>query len=345
MASVGNYQSFPTDGTPPPVPEIQQYLRKISLVVYGTDLSSNGTNGLDLSSLRIKFNVKRSDTMTPNVADIRVYNVSSETALSMLINLSPTTGSSGLLQNHGKVILQAGYDSNFGVIFQGNIKQIILGRESATDTFVDIIAGDGEHAYNFAIVNTTIAAGATPQNQLNAVVNATKPLGVGLGYVGDTQGPNLPRGKVMFGNAKNYARAIANNTNQTWSIQDEQITFVPVSSYVPGTQVFLSSKTGLIGTPQQTNVGLDVKCLLNPFIKIGGLINIDEAIVADYKINLSAPGSPANNPAPLTQDGVYYVMVAEHSGDTRGIEWYTSMICINKDVTTNPLNSVEVGYG
>jgi hypothetical protein len=44
----------------------QQYLRAFSLVVFGSDL-----DGLDLSELRCKFVVKRSDTMTPNVADNR----------------------------------------------------------------------------------------------------------------------------------------------------------------------------------------------------------------------------------------------------------------------------------
>lgn len=315
----------------------QQYLRKISLIVSGADFQ-----GLDLSNLRIKFSVKRSDTMTPNIADIRVYNVSDETALSMLINLSPPTGIG--VPGRGQVILQAGYDSNYGVIFQGNIKQVILGRESATDTFVDIIAGDGHRAYNFAVVNSTLAAGSTQSDQIGAAATAMTPKGVTLGHVAGVPTNKLPRGKVMYGNARNYLRNVGQNTNQTWSIQNEKITFVPISSYLPGEAVILTSKTGLIGTPQQTNEGVNVKCLLNPFIRIGGRINIAEATIADFKINLSTPNSPANIPPPLTQDGTYYVLVAEHSGDTRGVDWYTSLICINMNITTNPINSVSVGY-
>jgi hypothetical protein len=88
----------------------QQYGRVCTLLV-----SNRKLDGLDLSQLRIKFSVKRSDTMTPNVADIRVYNLDEATAI--LIRKEFT-----------KVILQAGYADNFGVIFQGNIKQVILGR-------------------------------------------------------------------------------------------------------------------------------------------------------------------------------------------------------------------------
>lgn len=325
----------------PQVAAPEQYLRVCTLIAYGTNL-----NGLDLSNLRIKFSVKHSDSQSPNTADIRVYNVSDETALSMLINLSPPSGIS--TSTPGRVVLQAGYQSNFGVIFQGNIKQIILGRESATDTFVDIVAGDGHLAYNYAIVNTTVAAGSTPTAQINAATTATAKYGVSLGYVGNADTINsvkLPRGKVMYGNAKNYLRSVSQNVGQTWSIQNEKVTFVPKKSYLPGVAVVLTSKTGLIGTPQQTNEGVNVKCLINPMIKVGGRINIAEATVQDFKINLSVPNSPANIAPPLTQDGTYYVLVTEQTGDTRGVEWYTSILGITCPISSNPVNSVQTTYG
>jgi len=97
----------------------------------------------------------------------------------------------------GKVILQAGYESNYGVIFQGNIKQVLLGRESATDTYVDLVCGDGDRAYNYAVVNTTLAKGSTPLDQVNAAAQTTSPMGVTLGHIGDFPATKLPRGKVL----------------------------------------------------------------------------------------------------------------------------------------------------
>lgn len=316
-----------TDNTQRERPEAEQYLRACQLIVFGLS-----QDGLDLSEFRIKFAVKRSDTMTPNVADIRIYNLDLETALK-------------IKKEFTKVILQAGYSGNFGVIFQGNIKQVILGRESATDTFIDIVAGDGDRAYNFAIVNTTLAGGSNQLDQVNAATVAMSAKGVTGGHLGDFPSETLPRGKVMYGNARDYLRDVAQTAQKQWSIQDEKITFVGNKAYLPGERVVLTSKTGMIGTPNQTNEGVNVKCLLNPLIKIGQRIQIDNASIERYKINLSVPNSPANIPAPLTADGVYYVLVAEHTGDNRGIEWYTSLICLNVDVTTNPINSVQVGYG
>jgi hypothetical protein len=203
------------------LPEVssEQFLRTCSLVVFGTDL-----NGLDLSQLRIKFSVKRSDTMTPNTADIRVYNLEEKTALQ-------------IQKEFKRVILQAGYPGNFGVIFQGNIKQVIIGRESATDTFIDIVAGDGDRAYNFAIINQTIAAGASASDQVAAATNAMTPKGVTAGHLGEMPTEKLPRGKVMYGNARTYLRDVAQSSNKSWSIQDEKITFVSKKSYLPGERV------------------------------------------------------------------------------------------------------------
>lgn len=313
---------FPTT----PVPG--QFGRKCTLLVAKTSTGE----ALDLSALRIKFVVKRSDTLTPNCADIRVYNLNLETA--HLIK-----------KEFSKVILQAGYESNYGVIFKGNIKQVILGRESQTDTFIDIIAGDGDLAYNFSIVNTTLAKGSTKAMQ---VVAASAPMaknGVTPGFTGILPPGALPRGKVMYGAAKDHLRSIANSSGFGCSIQDEQINFVSQKGYLPGIVVTLNSQTGLIGTPQQTNAGVNCKCLLNPKLRINGQVLINESSIELLKINLSVPGTAASIPAPLSSDGIYSILVVEHSGDTRGNDWYSSLVTLNIDVTSNPLNAITVGAG
>lgn len=305
----------------------EQYGRAVSLIVSGSDL-----NGLDLSELRIKFSTKSSDSMTPNTADIRVYNVGINTALQ-------------IQKRFKKVTLQAGYQGNFGVIFQGNIKQVLIGRESGTDTFIDIIAGDGERAYNYAVVNKTIAAGCTQMNQIEASIDSMNSRGVTKGHVGNIPGEQLPRGKVMYGNAKNYLRNVAETADQSWFIQNEQVVFVSNTAYLPGEAVELTSKTGMIGTPSQTVEGINVKCLINPRIRPGGRVKINNASVERLKINFQVPGSPANTPAPLRDDGFYYVLVIEHQGDTRGIEWYSTLICLSISPSSNPGNSVGVLNG
>lgn len=311
--------------------ETQQYLRSCRLIV-----SSVGGKGLDLSDLRIKFSVKRSDTETPNAADIRVYNLSEETALK-------------IRKEFTKVVLEAGYQGNSGVIFQGNIKQVILGRESATDTFIEIVAGDGDRAYNFSIVNATIAKGSTQAAQVSAAVQAMTPKGVTAGHLGEMPPEQLPRGKAMYGNARNYLRNVAQTTQSAWSIQDGKVTFIKKKGYLPGTAVVLNSNTGMVGSPQQTSEGVNVKCLLNPNISPGGRVKLDEGSIQLQKLNLeqiaSAQGdvSQINEQLPygLSADGTYYVLVSNYTGDTRGVEWYCDLVCILTDPSANPRNAVQ----
>lgn len=304
-----------------------QYIRKCTLLV--TDRKGEG---LDLSNLHIKFAIKRSDTQTPNMAEIKIYNVREESI-------------QVIEKEYSRVILQGGYEDNFGVIFQGNIKQVLRGRDNGTDTWVEIVAGDGDLAYNFAIVNASIAKGSTQADQINAAIKPMNSKGnVTAGNISNLPTVKLPRGKVMYGMSRDYLRQSALTSNQTWSIQDGKVQFVPVTSYLPGEAVVLTAKTGMIGTPVQTNEGVNIKCLLNPKLKVGGRVKLDNASIAKLKINLSVPLSPANIPAPLTADGVYYILVIETIGDNRGQEWYSSLTTLNLNVTTNPINSVQVGY-
>lgn len=304
-----------------------QYIRKCTLLV-----ADNQGRALDLSSLRIKFSVKRANAQTPNAADIRVYNVEAQTAIS-------------LRKDFSRVILQAGYEGNFGVIFQGTIKQVIIGRESATDTFVEIIASDGDLAYNFAVVKSTIAAGASQEDQVKVCADAMAKLGVTTGGNSTINSSvKLPRGKVMFGNARDYLRDVAQSTQNSWSIQDEKLVFIPKNAYLPGQAVILNTETGMIGTPQQTLQGVNVKCLLNPNIQIGTRVQLNNDAIARLAINLAVPGTAASIPAALTTDGVYFVLVAEHIGDTRGIEWYSNLVTLFIDPTLPITKGVEVNY-
>lgn len=303
-----------------------QYIRKITLLV-----SNSSGSALDLSQFRIKFSVKQATSQTPNSAEIRVYNLSGEAAA--------TISSEG-----SRIFLSAGYNSNFGQIFVGNIKQVILGRENPTDTFIDIVAGDGSLAYNHAVVATSLAKDSDQNDEIKACMNEMEKFGVTSGsQTKVTSNRKRPRGKVMFGNARNFLRGVAKTTQCSWSIQNEQVQFVPNTGYLPGQAIVITAATGMIGTPQQTTEGVNVKSLLNPFIAINGRIKLENSSIQRLKVDLTLkPGKTTNTAFKLPSDGLYLVIAAEHSGDTRGLEWYTSMVCLIFDQTSDiPIGSVS----
>jgi len=291
----------------------QQYIRNASLIVADAE-----GNGLDLASLRIVFKVKKSSAQTPNSAIIRVYNLSDNTAKQ-------------IREEFQSVTLQAGYQSNFGLIFKGNIKQVRFGRENSTDTYVDIAAGDGDQSYNFSTISTTLSAGSQQTDQINAAINTMTPNGVTTGFIDDIDSIILPRGKVMYGMSRDYLRQSTESTDTTWSIQNEQIQIVKRTSVAPNPVVVLTSKTGLVGVPELTNDGVSARCLLNPLIRIGGIININQRDIADAKLSNVSNDLQVNSAPQTTADGLYRVLVAEFNGDTFGNDWYTDITCISYD--------------
>lgn len=304
----------------------RQYMRKVTLVV----ATATG-DALDLSNLRIRFKIKKNDAESPNIADIEVYNLADET-------------SQRIQREFTDIILQAGYEGNFGVVFRGNSKQITRGRPNETDSTLNIIAADGDAAYNFSIMNTTLAAGATQRDQIAAAAASMSSRGVSMGYVPDTGGQRLARGKVMYGMSRNYLRQSAVTNDLTWSIQDGKLQFIPNTGLLPGQAVKLTAESGLIGTPEQTTDGILIKCLINPKIKPGTVVDLANSEVNAAKAtNFFKNNKDDRKPVAIEADGLYRVLSVEYEGDTHGQSWYQVLVCVGIDAAAPPLNKIKGG--
>jgi hypothetical protein len=301
--------------------------RKCSLVI-----GNDSGDGLELSELHVKFVVNRADVQSPAHADIRVYNLSRDTM-------------QRLEQEFTHVFLQAGYEGNYGLIFSGKVRQFRKGRENATDTYLDILAQDGDDGYNFAVLNTSLPANWDQAEMHAEILKAFEPYGVTTGYVPEFGGPALPRGRVLYGMARDHLRTLAGGSGSSWHISDGLLNMVPLASTLPGDVEVLTSATGMVGMPQQTINGVTVKSLLNPRIKHGGQIKIDNASVQQQAFNISYQPGLANanfaqdGDGPVTNtgldaDGNYKVYSITMTGDTRGLEWYSDLICVGLDATS-----------
>jgi len=299
-----------------------QFLRSFKLLVANSPVegfsSSVGTQ-ID-ESLRCTFEIFANDVETPNHAVITIYNLFEDTQ-------------NKIINEYDTVILQAGYrNGNFGVIFKGTIKQFKRGRERNVDNYLRILAADGDLAYNFGVINQTFNAGSSPQQQLAAAAaSANIPV--------DQNANNFlvggvilsPRSKAAFGLMRNYMRDLADTYNCRWSIQNGVLTLIPMNGYLPGAAVQINSGTGMIGVPEATDDGIHVTTLLNPLIKVGYLVQINNADIAQstperFGLSFTRPPVPL---ATTTNDGFYRVLVVEHHGDTRGQDWYTELTCIS----------------
>ena len=285
----------------------QQFIRKATLVI------GAGQQAIDLSELQFQFSVKASTIRTPKRLQLRIYNLKKETALKV-------TGYGA------SVSLSAGYNGNFGTIFEGQIVQVRIGRENATDTYLDISAADSDYTYNQALVNFSVAKGSGIIGRLGQLANAA---GVKLGTAAIPSVPGqLHRGRVFFGLLRDHMSSLCGTIGANWALVNGKLEVVAQSAYRPGQIPLITAATGMVGVPEQTPEGIQIKTLLNPFIAVNGLVEIDNASIQQYQfpLELSETAKAALVP-PMSRDGKYKVLFVEHVGDTRGQEWYSELVC------------------
>lgn len=322
----------------------RQFIRRASLVVlkqatsggdnYDSRMTAVLPKALDLSEMHFQFSTVNWDEQGPDNCSIRVWNLSEQTVQEIVKH------------DYTQVILQAGYGAAFGIIFKGDIKQFRIGKASAKDSYLDILAADGDLAYNFAVANTTLSAGQNNRAGLRKAINETMgQYGVtlleGQGQDEDATGGIVEglRGKVLFGMARAYLEDMAATQGATWSIQDGKIQMIPLTGYLPGEAVVLTAATGLIGVPEQTQSGIIARCLINPKIRIGGRVQIDNKSINQNLSQENVPGfqvpfnqwAAVQNFASVTADGMYRVYGCEAEGDTRGQAWYQELTLLAID--------------
>lgn len=86
------------------------YLRKFSLI-----FADAPGQGLDLRDFHVQFTIRQNESQTPNSADTRLYNPAPAT-VNRIVNEFP------------QVVVQAGYEGQFGTIFSGTLVQRRSGR-------------------------------------------------------------------------------------------------------------------------------------------------------------------------------------------------------------------------
>jgi len=333
----------------------QNWMRHFELQI----LSESG-EGISLSDFKVTFRIEWTDTRWPRVAMVKIYNLSKDTCSRILG------------KEFAKIKIIAGYDgmpaavdssqvgvatevdpskagqtngTNFGEIFSGEIRFTVTGRDNPTDTWVLIQAIDGHQAFMNASVTTTLAAGYTIADVHSAAMDSFSPYGVTKGITGDAPVTVFPRGRVLYQSSRDVMDNVAAQCGATWQLVDGQAQMVPTDKYVQEA-IVLNSDTGLIGMPQQTmGAGVNVRCLINPNIRLNGLVQIDQASM--YRTSLSAdevkalPGrareenvngnlsvnGTLQQPASIAADGLYIVKSIDYNGDTRGQPWYMDMMC------------------
>jgi len=296
-----------------------QYLRYCSVTA---------DSSIDFSTLRCRFQISQWTMQTPSILKL------------IISNITPAHAQQFVHQEYKTITIDAGYQDGHGIIFKGDIKQAIYGRESPTDTIVTVYAADLDRFHNYAVVHTTFPPGSTPQQHVNAAIQAGASMGASKGYIGiDLATPTFPRAVTLFGMARDVLANITQGKQATVSYQQGKIQMLKNGQSTPGSAIKLNSTTGLIGMPTQTIQGIFARCLINPAIHIGSQVFIDQKDIqgAYAPITLTSQNEITQAiMAHIAADGLYTVYRIDVDGDTRGNPWYMDLEMVSTSGPATP---------
>lgn len=253
---------------------------------------SNEQETLSITQLRVAFEIDKTINEKPNPAKIQVWNLNRD-HINQLLS-----------QDYKKVALSVGYNE-LRQIYSGDITKVRIQRDGL-DFVLTLECSDGHAAYTQSRAKTTLKAGATDK-QIVEEIQKTMPK-VQAGAMDIPNQRKLPRGRVLNGNSRDILTKVARNNGADWSIQDGSLIFLPKDKVLNDEAVLISQDTGMINAPEQTDDGLEITCLLNPALQIGGLVKV-ESIIEYF-------------------NGEYKVIKLAHSGDGLGGDWQSKMTVV-----------------
>lgn len=260
--------------------------------------------------LEIEFEVYQTIDNAYWFAEIAVFNLNTPTE-------------QVVLKQGMTVRLEAGYMTGpgYGVIFEGTLFQPTWERINGIDTKLTLhcIVGLVENTNNFVAFNTN--AGITQRElvaRMAAAPNIAYPLdtsNVKLTKAGDI---TQTRGAVYFDQPIELLTPIAaQDTSNLW-VTNLAINIRALVDQDEVPTLNVSQQTGLIGTPQQTQDGVDIRINLDSRAVLRGQVQLSP----DTQVN-QLQRVQGNYPTVLDAQGKYAIAAIRHIGNSRGNTWET----------------------
>lgn len=233
------------------------------------------------SDLDLSFRVSKTITSEPNELELTLFGLNDD--------------SRALLQApNATIILEAGYQEEYGVIFSGAIGDV-QEDGSFPDQAVVVRASDGASQMRQTPMSISISAGLSGKEALNQVLKAT---GLKAADSALSEIRTLTRGIALVGSPATILDAITAAQGISWSVQDGEVHVLPATG--SGVIVVVDEPIGRLS--KRTEAGktlISFRTLLRAAIRPGVLVK-----VGGYQV---------------------VAQTVEHTGELPGQSWYTDV--------------------
>lgn len=268
--------------------------------LFNVSVGKGGQAGVAFSDIRCEFRVVKSSDSTANAIEFKVYNLSGATRTKF-----------ESLDN--RVVLSAGYASTgIQVLAVGDILKASTDYPSP-EIVTTVTAGDGAKALRGSRVSLSYEPGVPAKSIVDKIVESLEVDSVDVNF--DLSG-SFRQGWSYVGRAQDAMDKLAARFGFAWSVQNNTLQITEKKGVTARPSILLTPQTGLIGVPYKVEdtradseknrepPGLMVRCLLNPAILPGDVVQVQSSLVPS---------------------GSYRVKQIEHRGDTHGQEWVSEI--------------------
>jgi hypothetical protein len=133
-------------------------------------------------------------------------------------------------------------------------------------------------------------------------------------------------GTPVWGNTRDVLRDHAYSHGYSWNVRDSQLVAQPLGGFQPGEAVVVNSFTGMIGIPEQTEQGICVTTLMNPSLRWGTRVKINNDEVMQFTQNEPGVGIATPSGPQFNQGKNPFVPILKPMGITSFSRWSTSAI-------------------
>lgn len=303
----------------------QSYLRKWEVLINIQGKGESSAIKYDVSSLHCAFQIEeKCTTGLTNSCTLQVFNLNHSTV-------------NRILNAGDKIKISAGYEGDkYGVIFEGDIVQSFINYQNGVDEIVQILAIKGDRVLSNKVIRGSLVQGSTPRERAELIANkADFKLGDTPNL--DKQKQQLARGKIFWGQALDYIKALGKDIYNSFFeyIEDKKptINLPDANKKQEGNLINLNYTNGLVGHPIFSSEGIQIKCLLDSRIKPNTFVQIDNNSIQRQYGGLTN-GLVASQESMYDKDGIYRILSIRHTGDTHTSQWQTEAIGIppNKQI-------------
>lgn len=243
--------------------------------------------------MRITFDAFKSHDGGLNKCVVNIYNLREDTRMKLVKNPE---------DNDRRVIsfaLKVGYDGQFKTVFSG---QAFRGEYSKDD--VDFISKLESLDGGFDLLNKVVVK--TVSGKENAIKQVLEGSETKLGVI--TQQSQLTRPKIIVGNVIKKLGDLL-EPGQTWFIDDGKLNILGDGEAIKGFIPLVNSDTGLITTPKKEQNIIEFETLMNPSIRLGGLVELQSVVYPGF-------------------NGRHKVFEINYKGDYDGDSWSMAVRCL-----------------